>query len=210
MKLPRVYPIVDTGSLQRRGLGVLQFTEALLDAGAALLQFRHKSAWTRDAADLLAVVAERCRRYGCGLVVNDRADLAAVFDAGVHVGQEDLAPEMARRVVGEGRMVGFSTHNAQQLLSPESGAADYLAFGPVFGTTTKENPDPTVGLEELKRLRPQVDKPLVAIGGITRDTARAVWDAGADTIAVIGDLLPDGYAMSDVRARMKEWLELSK
>ena len=123
--------------------------------------------------------------------MNDRADLclAAEFD-GLHVGQEDLSPEAARRVIGPDRWLGVSTHNPAQLAEADKTSADYLAIGPVFATSSKENPDPVVGLEGVRRARELTGKPLVAIGGITRANARSVIEAGADSVAVISDLLP--------------------
>jgi thiamine-phosphate pyrophosphorylase len=124
--------------------------------------------------------------------MNDRADLclAAGFD-GVHVGQEDLSPEGARRVIGLDLILGVSTHNPEQLREADWSFVDYIAFGPVFATSSKENPDPVVGISGVRQARALTSKPLVAIGGITRQNARSVIDAGADSVAVISDLLPD-------------------
>jgi thiamine-phosphate pyrophosphorylase len=133
-------------------------------------------------------------------VVNDRADLARLVGAGVHLGQQDLRPSEVRPMVGARTLIGFSTHNQSQLRAAAEEPADYLALGPVFGTATKENPDPVVGVEGLRRWRPHAPRPLVAIGGITRANAAEVFAAGADSVAVISDLFPD------VRARAEEWL----
>jgi thiamine-phosphate pyrophosphorylase len=124
------------------------------------------------------------------LIMNDRADLclAAEFD-GVHVGQDDLSPESVRKIIGPGRWLGVSTHNPEQLADADQTSADYLAIGPVFSTSSKENPDPVVGLEGVRRARLLTRKPLVAIGGITRANAASVIEAGADSVAVISDLL---------------------
>jgi thiamine-phosphate pyrophosphorylase len=126
------------------------------------------------------------------LIMNDRADLclAAAFD-GLHIGQDDLSPESARRIIGPDRRLGVSTHNPEQLAEADKTSADYLAIGPVFATASKANPDRVVGLEGLRRARELTCKPLVAIGGITRANARSVIDAGADSVAVISDLLRD-------------------
>jgi len=126
------------------------------------------------------------------LILNDRADLclAADFD-GVHVGQDDLSPEAVRRIIGPNRWLGVSTHNPEQLRQADLTSADYLAIGPVFRTSSKENPDPAVGLEGVRRARALTRKPLVAIGGITRANAASVIAAGADSVAVISDLLGD-------------------
>lgn len=207
--LPRVYPIVDTASLERSGMTALAFAEALLEGGAALLQFRHKAPFTRAVFAELEAVARACAAAGGSLVVNDRADLAVLVNAGVHVGQDDLTPAQARRIVGA-RLVGYSTHNEIQFTSTEADEAGYLAFGPVFPTASKANPDPVAGVEMLARVRPLSAKPLVAIGGITRETAAAVWKAGADTIAVIGDMMPPDMNKESIRRRFEEWNRLAR
>jgi thiamine-phosphate pyrophosphorylase len=126
------------------------------------------------------------------LIMNDRADicLAAGYD-GLHVGQDDLLPESAWMIIGNSRLLGVSTHNPVQLAEADKTSADYLAIGPIFATSSKINPDPVVGLEGLRQARKLTRKPLVAIGGITRANARSVIDAGADSVAVISDLLLD-------------------
>jgi thiamine-phosphate pyrophosphorylase len=126
------------------------------------------------------------------LIMNDRADLclAAEFD-GVHIGQDDLSPEAVRAIIGPDRWLGVSTHNPEQLREADLTSADYLAIGPVFATSSKEKPDPVVGLEGVRRARSLTGKPLVAIGGITRANAASVIEAGADSVAVISDLLPE-------------------
>ena len=130
------------------------------------------------------------RQMQCALIMNDRADLclAADFD-GVHVGQDDLSPEAVRAIIGPERWLGVSTHNPEQLREADLTSADYLAIGPVFATSSKENPDPVVGLEGVRRARALTRKPLVAIGGITRANAASVIEAGADSVAVISDLI---------------------
>jgi thiamine-phosphate pyrophosphorylase len=122
--------------------------------------------------------------------VNDRPDVAALAGAaGVHVGQEDLEPEQARAVVGDKMWVGFSTHNLEQFRRAAATSADYIAVGPIFATASKENPDPVVGLELLRQVRPLTDRPIVAIGGVTLERAASVIAAGADSVAVIRDVL---------------------
>ena len=124
------------------------------------------------------------------LIMNDRADICIAAELqGVHVGQDDLSPEGARTVIGPDRILGVSTHNLEQLQQADAGPADYIAFGPVFATSSKRNPDPVVGLDGIRAARAATKKPLVAIGGITRANARSVIDAGADSVAVIADLL---------------------
>jgi thiamine-phosphate pyrophosphorylase len=132
--------------------------------------------------------------------------LTRLMGAWLHLGQDDLPPAAARRVVGPATTVGFSTHNETQLRAACGEPVDYLALGPIFGTVTKENPDPTVGLAELRRLRPLLSRPLVAIGGISRANARQVLDAGADSVAVIADLFPED---NSIRARAEEWIRVT-
>ena len=131
-------------------------------------------------------------RHDLKLIMNDRADLAlaAEFD-GVHVGQDDLSPESARKIIGPERWLGVSTHNPQQVIAADKTSADYIAIGPVFATASKTNPDPVIGLEGVRQARALTNKPLVAIGGITRQNCRSVIDAGADSVAVISDLIRD-------------------
>jgi thiamine-phosphate pyrophosphorylase len=193
MKLPAFYPIVDTVSA----------AEALLEAGARILQFRHKGFFSRSVFEEASRIAELCRSSGALFVVNDRADVAALLNAGLHVGQDDLSPVDARRILPAASMLGFSTHNEQQLSAGDLEPVDYLAIGPIFATGSKQNPDPVVGLDGLRKLRSLTKRPLVAIGGITRELAPKVFEAGADSIAVIGDLFPD------VRARAEEWITIS-
>ena len=205
MVLPRFYPILDTGVALRRGVEPMDAARQILDAGARILQFRHKGFLAREAFAWLEQIAKLARAADATLVVNDRADLANLFGAALHLGQDDLLPSIARRVVGPETMVGYSTHNEAQLRAACDEPADYLALGPIFGTATKEHPDPTVGLNELRRLRPLSNRPLVAIGGITRANAQQVIDAGADSVAVIGDLFPED---GNIRARTQDWLRL--
>jgi thiamine-phosphate pyrophosphorylase len=191
--LPRLYPILDS-VLFHDPAGLFAAAEALAAAGCTLLQYRNKSG---NARQMLDQARELKRRVGdhVKLIMNDRADLclAADFD-GLHIGQDDLSPESARRIIGShsdgnARWLGVSTHNPEQLAEADKTAADYLAIGPVFNTSSKMNPDPVVGLEGVRRARQLTRKPLVAIGGITRANARSVIEAGADSVAVISDLI---------------------
>jgi thiamine-phosphate pyrophosphorylase len=211
LKLPRVYPILDTGTLARRGLGVTAAAEALLEGGAGILQFRHKGHFSRTVYEEAKRVRALCASAGALFVMDDRADMAMLLDAGLHVGQDDLPPADARRLIGPDRVLGFSTHNPEQLCGAAAEPLDYLAFGPVFPTRTKENPDPVVGIEGLRRAREASGRlPLVAIGGITRDTAAAALQAGADSLAVIHDILPEICTFESVRARMEEWRRVTQ
>ena len=190
MRLPRLYPILDTACFTEVG-GMLAAAEELAAAGCTLLQYRNKSG---NARRMLDEARELRSRLGpsINLIMNDRADLclAAVFD-GLHVGQDDLLPESARRIIGRDRWLGVSTHKPDQVAEADKTSADYLAIGPIFATGSKANSDPVVGLEGLRRARELTRKPLVAIGGITRNRASSVIDAGADSVAVISDLLRD-------------------
>lgn len=190
MRLARFYPIVDAGLLAARGIDVGEFAVALAYAGVTLLQYRNKAGepleMLRDAEMIAGVFAES----PATLIFNDRADLAmlAGWD-GVHVGQDDLSAEDTRRVVGESRYIGVSTHNEEQVRAADASEADYVAIGPVYATSTKENPDPEIGLEGVRKARALTTKPLVAIGGITRANALSVMVAGADAVAVISELV---------------------
>jgi thiamine-phosphate pyrophosphorylase len=210
MTLPRLYPILDTALLAQRRCGVIAAAGAMLAGGARILQFRHKGHYSRSVFGDAEQVAKLCRRAGAIFVIDDRADIAVLLDAGLHVGQDDLPPQDARRLVGPGRLLGFSTHNEAQLRAAATEPVDYVAFGPVFGTMSKEKPDPVVGVEELRKLRTIEARPLVAIGGITRENALAVLDAGADSVAVISDLLPEECAFESMRERMEQWQKLVK
>ena len=186
--LPRLYAILDSANFPDTEALCLSAGE-LVAAGITLLQYRNKS---DNARQILDQARELRRRLGSSvkLIMNDRADLslAAAFD-GVHIGQDDLSPEGARRVIGNSLWLGVSTHNPEQLAAADKTAADYLAIGPVFSTRSKANPDPVIGLEGVRRARALTHKPLVAIGGITRENCRSVIEAGADTVAVISDLI---------------------
>jgi len=206
MKLPRFYPIIDTGLLARQGISPLDMARALARAGVRVAQLRHKGPLTREVYDLGLEIAGVLREAKMQFVVNDRADLAMLLGAdAIHLGQDDLPPEQVRRLVGARMAIGFSTHNEVQFRAAEREPAGYLALGPIFGTSSKDNPDPVVGLTELRRLRALTDKPLVAIGGITRSNAADALAAGADSVAVISDLLA-----ADIEQRARAWLEVTK
>jgi thiamine-phosphate pyrophosphorylase len=207
-EFPRFYPVLDSALVERRGMGLAAAAGAILDGGARILQLRHKGHFSRDVFSEAQRVADMCRRAGALFVINDRADMAMLLDCPLHVGQDDLPPEAARKLIGIERVLGFSTHNETQLRAAGSEPVDYVAFGPIFGTASKQNPDPVVGVEELRRVRLLTEKPLVAIGGITRATACDVIDAGADAVAVIGDLMPEECSTAALRGRTEEWLRI--
>jgi thiamine-phosphate pyrophosphorylase len=210
MRLPRVYPILDTESLAAREIRVETAAGAFLEGGAVILQIRHKSHWTRAVFDSARAVSRLCREAGATLIVNDRADIALLLEAGVHVGQDDLAPRDVRTLIGPDPPLGFSSHNMRQLVAAGGEPVDYVAFGPVFPTASKQNPDPVVGVDEIRRCRPLLDKPLVAIGGVSLDNARAVLDAGADSLAIIAGLIPESPTPQSLRRRMEQWQQLLK
>jgi thiamine-phosphate pyrophosphorylase len=185
--LPRLYVILDATVLK---ISPHDCAQELAAAGVRLLQYRDKSACARDLLEASRQLVSSLSSYGSSLIVNDRPDVAALAGAaGVHVGQEDLDPEQARAVTGEEKCVGVSTHNLEQFRRAAATRADYIAVGPIFATTSKANPDPLVGLELLRQVRPLTEKPIVAIGGITLDRAASVIAAGADSVAVIRDVL---------------------
>ena len=175
----------------------------LLLAGVRLIQIRDKHASARLLYETCLELKEILRESGCSLIVNDRADVARAAHAeGVHLGQDDLPVEKARRVLEPHQWIGRSTHSLEQVVEADGTTADYIAFGPIFPTTSKENPDAVVGLGGLREARRATRKPLVAIGGITLQNACEVLAAGADSVAVIGDLV----SQPDIRARALEFL----
>lgn len=187
LKVPKLYAILDV-SCFADSAALLNAAEQLVLAGVTLIQYRNKTGSAhdilRDARELKASVGMRAK-----LIMNDRADLCLVagFD-GVHVGQDDLSPDSARKIVGPDLWLGVSTHNPGQLTDADSTSADYMAVGPVFSTSSKANPDPVIGIEGVRKARRLTSKPLVAIGGITRQNCRQVIEAGADSVAIIRDL----------------------
>lgn len=210
MRLPRVYPILDTESLDRRAIALETAAAAFLDGGAGILQIRHKRHWSRAFFASARTVARLCREAGASLMVNDRADFALLLDAGLHVGQDDLPPRDARQLMGPDAAIGFSSHNVMQLCAAGGEPVDYVALGPVFATASKLNPDPVTGIEEIRRCRSLIQKPLVAIGGITQENALDVLRAGADSVAVIAGLLPSPATDRSLRERMEQWQQLVK
>ena len=185
--LPRLYVILDAALLT---IPERQCARQLADAGVRLLQYRNKTASPRDLLENSKRLSSELIPRGLTFIVNDRADVAALAAAsGVHVGQEDLSVEEARAVVGRSKLVGVSTHNREQFEQAAATSADYIAVGPIFSTSTKSNADPVVGTEFIRQVRPLTDKPIVAIGGITLECAADVVRAGADSVAVISDIL---------------------
>jgi thiamine-phosphate pyrophosphorylase len=203
-KLPRLYAILNQGCLPP-SISVSVFAGQLIGAGVRLLQYRNKFGNARTILSEARELKRISLKTGSGvrLIMNDRADLAiaAGFD-GVHLGQDDLSVEGARLFCKLPMVVGVSTHNLEQLQKAEKTSADYIALGPIFQTNSKANPDPVVGLDGLRAARKATNKPLVAIGGITRLNCKQVMDAGADSVAVISDLLRNPAESSEEFLRL--------
>ena len=200
--LPRLYVILDAALLSS---SETQVARTLVDSGVRLLQYRNKSASARELLRKSRDLAGELLPRGVTFIVNDRADVAALAGgSGVHVGQDDLSVESAREVVGPRALVGLSTHNLEQFRSAAASSADYIAIGPIFATASKANPDPVVGMGMIRQVRRLSDKPVVAIGGITLENVQEVLAAGADSVAVIGDIL----RAADPARRAGQYLEL--
>jgi thiamine-phosphate pyrophosphorylase len=201
--LPRLYAIIDPTFLT---VSELALAETLAGSGVQLIQYRDKTGSSRHFFEVSRQLSGVLGPRGVQLIVNDRPDIALLAGAGgVHVGQEDLGVEDARAICGRDRWVGVSTHDLEQVAAAARSSADYIAFGPIFPTATKKNPDPVVGTELLRQARKMTTKPLVAIGGITLERAAEVYGAGADSLAVIRDLI----CASDPGARACEYLTVA-
>lgn len=205
IQLPRFYPIIDVSyrrSAPDATSALVNFAVELVKGGAWLIQYRNKSGSAREtlghARELRRVLGDRVK-----LIMNDRVDLclAAGFD-GVHLGQDDLSPVAARKIFDSCRKddllsIGYSTHNPEQVRQADTLPVDYIAVGPVFSTASKANPDPVIGLEMVRQARRITTKPLVAIGGITRNNAKFVIEAGADAVAVISDVVESPHKSTE-------------
>ena len=205
MKLvfPSLYAIIDSSLLTTSELAM---AEMLAVSGVELIQYRNKNAPSRHLFEISNRLSAALATRGVRFVVNDRPDIALLVRAGgVHVGQEDLSVEDARGICGLRSWVGVSTHTLEQVEAANRTSADYIAFGPIFVTTTKQNPDAVVGVDLLRRARKITTKPLVAIGGITLPRAAEVYDAGADSLAVVSDLI----CAANPGARAQEYLEVA-
>jgi thiamine-phosphate pyrophosphorylase len=202
LNLPKLYPITDA---RITGLSHADQVERLAEGGATFIQLREKNASPRDFYMAAREAVQVARRLGVQVIINDRVDIAIAVGAdGVHLGQDDLPPEKARALLGENRIIGSSTHNLKQALEACSAPVDYIAIGPAFQTTTKEKPDPVVGLETIAEIKRSVSKPLVAIGGITLELAKSVIEAGADSVAIISDL----YSKEEIAERARKYFRL--
>ncbi len=200
LALPRLYAITDRGIA---GCSHLDQVRLLVSAGVRLIQLREKNLSPRDFFAEACACVDFARSAGAQIVINDRIDIALVADAdGVHLGQEDTSPELARELIGSNKLIGFSTHDLDQAREADALPVDYLAIGPVFPTDTKENLSPIVGLDNLREICAAVCKPVVAIGGIRLDNAAEVLRAGAQSVAVITDLV----GVEDIASRTQEFL----
>ena len=201
----RLYPIADT--LGDRSRSHLDIATAMLRGGARFLQLRVKDCGTSDFVDIARAVKQVADSMNATLIVNDRADIAKLIDAGgVHLGQEDLSPRAARALLGDGKIIGLSTHTLEQAQAAHVEPVDYIAFGPIFATHSKSRPDPVQGLDALRAVRRRVRLPIVAIGGITAASMPGVLDAGADAVAMIGEIVK----APSVELRVRELLRFDQ
>ncbi len=205
------YAIADI--LDQPGVSFQRLTHQLCAGGVRLLQLRVKQRPTRDFVSLATEVKQICHHYQCTLIINDRVDIALAIEAdGVHLGQEDLPLIPARGILGPDKIIGISTHNPQQALTADQEGADYIGFGPLFGTTTKATGYTARGLEQLQEIRKQVRIPIVTIGGITVERAPSALQAGADAVAIISDIVraPDITHRVETLLRQLEELQSQK
>lgn len=203
-RLPLLYPIIDVDLCRMRGRDPRALAAGLAGAGARLVQVRQKAAGSGSLLALCRDLVRVARPAGMQVIVNDRADIAAMAGAdGVHVGQDDLPVPAVRRIAGSAAIIGLSTHTPSQVEDALAADVDYVAVGPIFRTATKDTGYEARGLD-LVRLAAGRGRPVVAIGGITLANAASVLDAGAASVAVISDLL----AAEDPAVRMKEYLAI--
>jgi thiamine-phosphate pyrophosphorylase len=203
MKLKGLYPIIDIGVIEADR--ALRVTQQIIDAGVKIFQLRAKSLPGGEFLKLAAEMARLARKTGVKFIVNNRADIAYLAQAdGVHLGHDDLTLAAARKILGEDKLVGLSSHSLAEAVDAQGQGADYVAFGPIFPTTTKPDAQRPKGLEALREIRLKIKLPLVAIGGIREETAAQVIAAGADMLAVISDLLE----AADVGEKAKRFMAL--
>jgi thiamine-phosphate pyrophosphorylase len=201
---PALYAILDASPTQPTA-ALLSFAHTLANSGVQLIQLRAKHLSPRQFQETAIALISAAPR-NVRIILNDRPDIAAITkSAGVHVGQEDLPVESARKICPRPLWVGVSTHNLEQLRAANDTTADYIAVGPIFPTSTKQNPDPVVGLDLIRAARKLTRKPIVAIGGITISSAREVFQAGADSVAIISDLVN----APDPAQRAREYLTVA-
>ncbi|MGH7833936.1 MAG: thiamine phosphate synthase [Candidatus Binatia bacterium] len=202
LSLPPLYAILDPEQVKERPASSI--LAALLKGGAGIVQLRAKNLTARDFLELALEVRRQTAAAGCRFIVNDRVDIALISDAdGVHLGQEDLPLGTARKLMGE-KAIGISTHDLSQAREAEKDGADYIGFGPIFGTATKETGYSARGIDMLREMRRAVAIPIVAIGGIQESNVESVWQAGADSAAMIGELM----GAEDVEEKVRRVLRL--
>ena len=196
LELPKIYPITDA---RLSKISHAEQVEKLIKGGAIFIQLREKYASAREFYKLAENALEIARKHDVKIIINDRADIALALKAdGVHLGQDDLPPAEARKILGEKAIIGFSTHNIEQAIAAVRMPIDYLAIGPIYATETKENSDAIVGLEGLRKVREATGNfPLVAIGGINSENFREVYDAGANSAAIISNLISEAEKISE-------------
>jgi thiamine-phosphate pyrophosphorylase len=187
LSLPPLYAILDPEQI--KGRAIEKVLHDLLHAGVKLIQLRAKALAARDFLAVANIVRSETAAHNCRLIVNDRVDIAMACNAdGVHLGQDDLPLQAGRKLLGN-KIIGISTHDIEQAEQAQRDGADYIGFGPMFGTQTKDTGYSARGIDMLKEIRAAVAVPIVAIGGITEDNVRQVWQAGADSAAIISDVL---------------------
>ena len=196
LELPKIYPITD---VRLSKISHVEQVEKLIEGGAKFIQLREKYASAREFYKSAESALKISRKHNVKIIINDRVDIALALKAdGVHLGQDDLPPAEARKILGEKAIIGFSTHNVEQAIAAVRMPIDYLAIGPIYTTKTKENPDAIVGLEGLRKVREATGNfPLVAIGGINLENLREVYDAGANSAAIISNLISEAYKISE-------------
>lgn len=199
--LPKIYPITDT---HISNLSHAEQVKRLVDGGAEIIQLREKWTSPKDFYEQAKEALEIARKSNVKIIINDRIDIALTLKAdGVHLGQDDILPEHARKILGEKVIIGFSTHNLQQVVEAVKFPIDYVAIGPVFATKTKENPDNIIGIKSIKNVREAIgDFPLVAIGGINLENFQEVLETGANSVAIISDLVSDA---DEITQKLREF-----
>ena len=202
LRIPPLYAILDPEQITGRDSG--EVLDDLLKGGVKFLQLRVKTLAPSDFFELAQRARTETRSYGCNLIVNDRVDIALACDAdGVHLGQDDLPLAVGRKLIGD-KIIGISTHDLDQAREAEKNGADYIGFGPMFGTSTKNTGYAARGMEMLRHLRAEVKLPIVAIGGITENNVAEVWQAGANSAAIISDILRAEDTPAKVRRILRQ------
>ncbi len=205
MKVNGLYAIIDNSL--KPSISNIEIARKVLDGGARIFQLRGKGLSSRKLLEEARDIRELTRKSGALFIVNDRADIALLSNAdGVHLGQDDLTIAEARKILGKDKVIGISTHNLEQAMKAASEGANYIGFGPVFGTTTKADAEEAKGLEALREVRKSVNIPVVAIGGIILENVVDVLSAGADAVAVISAIVK----ADDIEGATKRFLEVFK